>query len=37
MIVVFHAVAKSLMFLSVGTAEQQLGSRNIENFDGMFC
>ncbi len=25
------------MFLSVGTAEQQLGSRNIENFDGMFC
>ncbi|MBQ9256170.1 MAG: hypothetical protein IJ181_03510, partial [Acidaminococcaceae bacterium] len=30
MIVVFHAVAKSLMFLSVGTAEQQLGSRNIE-------
>ena len=37
MIVVFHAVAKSLMFLSVGTAEQQLGSRNIETFDGMFC
>ena len=37
MIIVFHAVAKSLMFLSVGTAEQQLGSRNIENFDGMFC
>ena len=37
MIIVFHAVAKSLMFLSVGTAEQQLESRNIENFDGMFC
>ena len=37
MIVVFHAVAKSLMFLSVGTAEQQLGSRNIERFDGIFC
>lgn len=37
MIVIFHAVAKSLMFLSVGTAEQQLGSRNIEYFDGMFC
>ena len=37
MIVVFHAVSKSLMFLSVGTAEQQLGSRNIESFDGMFC
>lgn len=37
MIIVFHAVAKSLMFLSVGTAEQQLGSRDIETFDGMFC
>ena len=36
MIVIFHAVAKSLCFLSVGTAEQQLGNRNIENFDGMF-
>lgn len=36
MIVIFHAVAKSLCFLSVGTAEQQLGSRNIESFDGMF-
>lgn len=37
MLVIFHAIAKSLMFLSVGTAEQQLGSRNIESFDGMFC
>lgn len=37
MIVVFHAVAKSLCFLSVGTAEQQLGSRDIESFDGLFC
>lgn len=36
MIVIFHAIAKSLCFLSVGTAEQQLGSRNIESFDGMF-
>lgn len=37
MIVVFHAVAKSLCFLSVGTAEQQIGNRDIENFDGLFC
>lgn len=37
MLVIFHAVAKSLLFLSVGTAEQCLGSRNIESFDGMFC
>lgn len=36
MIVIFHAVAKSLLFLTVGTAEQQLGSRNLENFDGIF-
>lgn len=37
MIVIFHAVAKSLCFLSVGTAEQQIGSRDIESFDGLFC
>ena len=37
MLVIFHAISKSLMFLSVGTAEQQLESRNIESFDGMFC
>ena len=36
MIVIFHAVAKSLLFLTVGTAEQQLGSRNLEWFDGIF-
>ncbi|MEE0291196.1 MAG: proton-conducting transporter membrane subunit [Dialister sp.] len=36
MIVIFHAVAKSLLFLTVGTAEQQLGSRNLESFDGIF-
>ena len=36
MIVIFHAVAKSLLFLTVGTAEQQLGSRNLEHFDGVF-
>lgn len=36
MIVIFHAVAKSLLFLTVGTAEQQLGSRDLENFDGIF-
>jgi len=37
MLVIFHAVSKSLMFLSVGTAEQCVGSRNIESFDGFFC
>lgn len=37
MLVIFHAVAKSLCFLSVGTAEQEIGSRNLESFDGMIC
>ncbi|MCB6366365.1 NADH-quinone oxidoreductase subunit L [Intestinibacillus massiliensis] len=36
MLVIFHAVAKSLMFLSVGTAEHHVGSRDIEDFDGLF-
>ncbi|MCH3972586.1 MAG: NADH-quinone oxidoreductase subunit L [Oscillospiraceae bacterium] len=36
MLVMFHAVAKSLMFLTVGTAEHHVGSRNIESFDGLF-
>ena len=36
MLVIFHAVAKSLMFLTVGTAEHHVGSRDIESFDGLF-
>lgn len=36
MLLVFHAVAKSLMFLTVGTAEHHVGSRDIESFDGLF-
>ncbi len=36
MLVIFHAVSKSLMFLTVGTAEHHVGSRNIECFDGLF-
>lgn len=36
MLVIFHAVAKSLLFLSVGTAEHHIGSRDIEDFDGLF-
>ncbi len=35
-LVIFHAVAKSLLFLCVGTAEHHIGSRNIEDMDGMF-
>lgn len=36
MLMVFHAITKSLMFLCVGTAEHHIGSRNIEDMDGLF-
>lgn len=35
MLIIFHAVAKSLMFLSVGATEQVLGSRDIEDMHGL--
>lgn len=35
-LVIFHAVAKSLLFLCVGTAEHHIGSRNIEDMDLLF-
>ena len=35
-LVLFHAVAKSLLFLCVGTAEHHIGSREIEDMDLMF-
>ena len=35
-LVLFHAVAKSLLFLCVGTAEHHIGSRDIEHMDLMF-
>ena len=36
MLIVFHAIAKSLLFLSVGSTEYQLGSRNLEDMDGLY-
>ena len=36
MLIIFHAVTKSLMFLCVGTAEHNIGSRDIEDMDGLF-
>ena len=36
MLVIFHAVAKSLLFMCVGTAEHHIGSRDIESFDYIF-
>ena len=35
-LLVFHAVAKSLLFLCVGTAEHHIGSRDIEDMDYLF-
>jgi ech hydrogenase subunit A len=36
LLILFHAVAKSLLFLCVGTAEHHIGSRDIEDMDLMF-
>lgn len=35
LLILFHAVAKGLMFLCVGTVEQQIGSRDIEEMNGL--
>ena len=35
-LLIFHAAAKSLLFLCVGTAEHNIGSRDIESFDALF-
>lgn len=35
LLMVFHAVAKSLLFLTVGTVEQGIESLNIEDMDGL--
>jgi ech hydrogenase subunit A len=35
MLVIFHAIAKSLLFLSVGTVEHVIGNRRIESMDGL--
>jgi ech hydrogenase subunit A len=35
-LLIFHAAAKSLLFLCVGTAEHHIDSRNIEGMDNLF-
>ncbi len=35
LLVLFHAVTKALLFLSVGTVEQKTGSRDIEDMSGL--
>ena len=34
-ILIFHAISKALLFLCVGTIEQSIGSRNIEDMGGL--
>ncbi|WP_147822341.1 NADH-quinone oxidoreductase subunit 5 family protein [Salidesulfovibrio onnuriiensis] len=36
MLIIFHAISKSLLFLCVGTIEQKIGSRDIEDMRGLF-
>ncbi len=33
LLIIFHAVSKSLLFISVGSVEHQIGSRNVEDMD----
>ena len=35
LLIIFHATAKSLLFLCVGTIEQRIGSRDIEDMGGL--
>jgi ech hydrogenase subunit A len=35
LLVIFHAITKALLFLCVGTLEQQVGSRDIESMSGL--
>lgn len=35
LLIIFHAVSKALLFLSVGTFEHKSGSRDIEDMDGL--
>lgn len=36
-LIIFHAVAKALMFMCVGSVEHRIDSRDIEDMDGLFA
>ncbi|HEX2955156.1 MAG TPA: NADH-quinone oxidoreductase subunit L [Bacillota bacterium] len=36
LLMIFHAISKGLLFLCVGTIEQEIGSRDIEDMQGLF-
>lgn len=35
LLIIFHAVAKALLFIAVGSAEHSIGSRDIEDMEGL--
>lgn len=35
LLMIFHAISKGMLFLAVGTIEQKIGSRNIEDMQGL--
>ncbi|MDD3313146.1 proton-conducting transporter membrane subunit [Pseudodesulfovibrio sp.] len=37
LLILFHAISKSLLFLCVGTIEQAIGSRDIEDMRGLYA
>lgn len=37
LLIIFHAISKALLFLCVGTIEQEIGSRDIEDMRGLFA
>jgi ech hydrogenase subunit A len=37
MLIIFHAISKALLFLCVGTIEQRIGSRDIEDMRGLYA
>jgi ech hydrogenase subunit A len=37
LLVIFHALAKGLLFLTVGTVEHKIGSRDIEDMEGLIA
>lgn len=34
-LIIFHAISKGMLFMAVGTIEQKIGSRDIEDMDGL--
>jgi ech hydrogenase subunit A len=36
LLIIYHAVSKALLFLCMGTVEQEIGSRNIEDMFGIY-